>query len=323
MMSMLSQAVMLRGNRHDESKLDPEEFPYYADAIDEFEKHQFGSEGYKKAKDSLGPALTYHFKNNRHHPEYNRQNEEWKPISGFEGHYEVSNYGDIRSVDRTISRPKQGDFVKKGQLLTQYVTPKGYCRTQLQVGDKCKNVMVHYIVAKAFIPNPKGKPTINHIDGCKTNNYVSNLEWATNSEQLIHAYDNGLRDAPIKYVVTCETLEITTIGIDKMVKELQARGYKRARASGIWRCIHEPRGAKHLDLEFTATRFETWMNSPVNDMNLVDLLEMLCDWKSATMNHPEKPGDLSKSIQILGERYNISPQLAKVLYNTAHDFEMI
>ena len=58
-------------------------------------------------------------------------------------------------------------------------------------------------------------------------------------------------------------------------------------------------------------------------MNLVDLLEMLCDWKSATMNHPEKPGDLSKSIQILGERYNISPQLAKVLYNTAHDFEMI
>ena len=128
--------------------------------IDEFEKHQFGSEGYKKAKDSLGPALTYHFKNNRHHPEYNRQNEEWKPISGFEGHYEVSNYGDIRSVDRTISRPKQGDFVKKGQLLTQYVTPKGYCRTQLQVGDKCKNVMVHYIVAKAFIPNPKGKPTI-------------------------------------------------------------------------------------------------------------------------------------------------------------------
>lgn len=323
LMSNLSQEVMRRGNEHDNSKFEPEEFPYYTAAIDDFNKHPFGTDGYNKAKESLGDAVRHHYAHNRHHPEYNRQNEEWRPVVGFEEHYEVSNYGNVRSVDRIISRSTQGDFVKKGQLLAQYVTPKGYCRTQLQAGDKCKNVMVHYLVAKMFIPNPKNKPTINHIDGCKTNNYVSNLEWATNSEQLIHAYDTGLREANIKYAVTCETLGITTIGIDKMAEELRKRGYKRARASGVWRCIHEPRGAKHLDLEFTATRFETWMNSPVKDMNLIDLLEMLCDWKAATQNHPENPGDLTKSIRILGEKYKISPQLAQIIYNTARDYGML
>lgn len=322
-MSNLSQEVIKRGYEHDESKFGPEELPYYTAAIDDFNKYPFGTDGYNKAKESLGDAVKHHYAHNRHHPEFNRQREEWRPVVGFEQHYEVSNYGDVRSLDRIISRPTQGDFIKKGQLLTQYVTPKGYCRIQLRAGDKCKNVMIHYLVAKAFVPNPNNKPTINHIDGCKTNNYALNLEWATNSEQLIHAYDNGLREANIKYVVTCETLEITTIGIDKMAEELRERGYKRARASAIWRCIHEPRGAKHLDLEFTATRFETWMNSPVNDMNLIDLLEMLCDWKSATLNHPEQMGNLKKSIEWATAKYKISPELAAILYNTARDYGML
>ena len=58
-------------------------------------------------------------------------------------------------------------------------------------------------------------------------------------------------------------------------------------------------------------------------MNLVDIIEMLCDWKSATQNHPENPGDLKKSIETAAKKYNISPQLTRILYNTAIDFEML
>ena len=61
----------------------------------------------------------------------------------------------------------------------------------------------------------------------------------------------------------------------------------------------------------------------VDGMNLVDLLELLADWKSATLNHPSAPGDLTQSIALAKEKYKISPQLAQILYNTAKDFEML
>ena len=61
----------------------------------------------------------------------------------------------------------------------------------------------------------------------------------------------------------------------------------------------------------------------IQDMNLIDLLEMLADWKSATLNNPNHPGDLRNSIALATKKYKISPQLAKILYNTAIDFEMI
>jgi hypothetical protein len=135
LMSRLSQEVMRRGNDHDESKLGPEELPHYIATIDEFEQHAYGSDGYHKAKESLGPAVLHHYKHNRHHPEH---------------------FG--------------GDIGK---------------------------------------------------------------------------------------------------------------------------------------------------------MNLVDLLEMLADWKSATQNHPEKPGNMAKSISLAVDKYKISPELSRILYNTAIDFGMI
>lgn len=134
LMSKISQEVMLRGNRHDETKLDPEELPHYVATIDEFDKHQFGSDGYVKAKDSLGSAVVHHYKHNRHHPEH---------------------------------------------------------------------------------------------------------------------FNNG-----------------------------------------------------------------------IEGMNLVDLLEMLADWKSATQNHPEKPGDMAKSLAWAIGKYKISPQLTQILLNTIVDFEL-
>ena len=107
----------------------------------------------------------------------------WKPIKDF-SHYEVSNKGRIRS--------KQFDKYHKGTILKLSKCGRGYYKVILCKNKKHYNVMVHRIVAQTFIPNPKNKPTVNHIDGNKTNNSVDNLEWNTYSENLKHAYKNGL-----------------------------------------------------------------------------------------------------------------------------------
>ena len=135
LMTKLSQEVMQRGNEHDASKFGPEELPQYVATADEFEKYPYGSDGYNKAKESLGPAIIHHFKNNRHHPEH---------------------------------------------------------------------------------------------------------------------FDNGIAG-----------------------------------------------------------------------MDLVDLLEMLVDWKSATLNNPKNPGNLAKSISVAEDKYKISPDLSQILYNTAVNFKML
>lgn len=102
----------------------------------------------------------------------------WKPISGFEGRYEVSNHGRVRNS-------------QKMRLLKPKPSGAGYRAVALGYGN---DRSVHRLVAIAFIPNPEGKPQVNHRDGDKTNNHVSNLEWSTRSENLKHAYDMGLLD---------------------------------------------------------------------------------------------------------------------------------
>lgn len=107
-----------------------------------------------------------------------RDKEVWKPVVGFEGLYEVSNTGKV----------KKGDRIK----LTR-VDKGGYETVCLFDHCKQKHMKVHRVVAMTFIPNPKNKRTVNHIDGNKLNNNVENLEWATHSENIIHANKMGLR----------------------------------------------------------------------------------------------------------------------------------
>lgn len=80
-----------------------------------------------------------------------------------------------------------GQVMKNGQLLSQYDS-NGY--KAVQFGQK--RIGVHRLVAMAFIPNPESKPQVNHKDGNKANNHVSNLEWVTGSENMVHAYNHGL-----------------------------------------------------------------------------------------------------------------------------------
>ena len=101
--------------------------------------------------------------------------EVWKDIPGYEGIYQASNTGKIKSLSRK--------YHPKDKLLTPY-NRSGY----LCVGLYKKYQFVHRLVAETFIPNPENKPTVNHKDGDRYNNYVENLEWATYSENIKHSY---------------------------------------------------------------------------------------------------------------------------------------
>ena len=127
---------------------------------------------------------------------YNRI--EWRPIKGYEGLYEVSNTGEIKSLPK-VRKNGSGYYIQKEKLLRQSNTTTGYKKVELVKDGKRKSLKVHRLVAQAFIPNPQNKPQVNHLDGNKINNNVSNLEWATISENVQHGYDTGLNSN--KYIL--------------------------------------------------------------------------------------------------------------------------
>ena len=110
-----------------------------------------------------------------------KQKEKWKDISGYEGYYQVSNRGRIRSLDRLVHYRDGRKANYEGKLVAINPRPNGYLKANLYKNHTMKNVSVHRLVAEAFIPNPEGRPEINHKDEVKTNNDVSNLEWCTSS----------------------------------------------------------------------------------------------------------------------------------------------
>jgi len=104
--------------------------------------------------------------------------QKWKKIKGFDN-YSISNDGMVRND-------------KRGVIKSRLIGTDGYCIAHLYKNGKKKNVRISRLVAEAFIPNAKCKPDVNHKDGNKMNNTVSNLEWVTKSENMIHAYQTGL-----------------------------------------------------------------------------------------------------------------------------------
>ena len=112
--------------------------------------------------------------------------EEWKYIQGFEGFYQVSNLGNIRSVDRTV-KTHHGNRIVKGKKLSPSKSKQtGYYQIHLYKFGCVYRYNVHSLVAKAFVPQ-NGKSYVNHKDGNKENNSADNLEWVTNAENHYHA----------------------------------------------------------------------------------------------------------------------------------------
>lgn len=119
----------------------------------------------------------------------------WKDIEGYEGLYQISNLGRVKSLGRYINK-LSGNIWTDEKIKKSYTDRDGYYRVNLYKDSKIQTYMIHRLVALAFIPNTKDKPQVNHIDGNKENNNVSNLEWCTSKENNIHALKNKLRIMP-------------------------------------------------------------------------------------------------------------------------------
>ena len=98
--------------------------------------------------------------------------EVWKDIPGFEGFYQASNLGSIRSLDRYLNYKNKGLTLRKGKKLSLKTSSKGYLEVTLVINGKCYYKRVHQLVALTFIPNPNNYPYINHINEIKTDNRI-------------------------------------------------------------------------------------------------------------------------------------------------------
>lgn len=115
--------------------------------------------------------------------------EEWRDVVGYEGFYQVSNLGRVKSVSRTQEIVWNGKIVKKsikGKIIAQTKQNGGYLMANLSMNGKRKECTVHRLVAIAFVDNPDGLKEVNHKDGNKENNTVDNLEWCNRSDNLKH-----------------------------------------------------------------------------------------------------------------------------------------
>lgn len=128
--------------------------------------------------------------------------EEWRDIEGYEGIYQVSSQGNVKSLDRTLINSIGVESNVKGKEIYKSLVGAGYYQVKLYKDGKKLNKYVHQLVASAFISNPKNYSEINHIDYNKENNCVENLEWCTHIENIIDLRNvkyNGYKDSHNKF----------------------------------------------------------------------------------------------------------------------------
>lgn len=139
----------------------------------------------------------------------------WKDIQGYEGLYQVSNFGRVRSVDRYITYPEGYRRYFKARIRKQKELETGYLQVGLWRKSKVRYKFVHRLVAQAFIPNPDNLPEVNHKDENIKNNYVLNLEWCTSkynanygtrNQRVTEQIKNGKCSKPIKQLEIDGTL---------------------------------------------------------------------------------------------------------------------
>ena len=114
--------------------------------------------------------------------------EVWEPIKGFEGIYEISSYGRVKSLERFNYR----GYKLKEKILNPKSKNREYKIVALRKNNKYHHVSIHRLVAMAFIPNCDNLPQVNHINGNKHDNYSWNLEWVSQHDNITHAINTGL-----------------------------------------------------------------------------------------------------------------------------------
>ena len=148
----------------------------------------------------------------------------WKDIKGYEGLYQISNEGRVRSLDKWMPHRFGKQFIK-GIIKKQKINKYGYFTVNLKKDDVLKTYNVHRLVAQTFIPNPDNLPQVNHKDECKTNNRLENLEWCTSKYNV--NYGTGIKrmaKSRSKAVVLCNS-EDKPLVVFNTIKSVKILGY--------------------------------------------------------------------------------------------------
>lgn len=178
----------------------------------------------------------------------------WKPITGYEGLYEVSNKGRVKRLERAIVDSIGRKRHLRERILKNSLKSCGYIYVNLYNGDK----RVHRLVAEAFIPNPENKPEVNHKDEVKTNNCVENLEWVTAKENANFGTKNvrvakanrnhvALSKPVVQYSKAGELIEVypsvreaaRKLGLNQSCISAAARGKQKTYKGFTWKYVED------------------------------------------------------------------------------------
>lgn len=162
----------------------------------------------------------------------------WKDIQGYEGSYQVSNLGRVKSIERVT---KEGNHRSEKQMKLQK-TKRGYLTVILTKDGNPKIHLVHRLVGIAFIPNPTGKEQINHINEQKEDNRVENLEWSTAKENMNWGTAIDRRSKKLRKPVICIELGMLFDGLPEAEKQT---GAKRSNICKCLKGIRETAGGYH------------------------------------------------------------------------------
>lgn len=159
----------------------------------------------------------------------------WKFVLGFETHYQISNYGNVKSLDRT----KLSSHGSRSKLKSQNIKPvlqkkTGYQMITLRNDTVTQPKLLHRLVALHFLDNKDNKPCINHIDGIKTNNMANNLEWCTYKENSHHAFLTGLCNTQMLPIVGTNIIDGTKLYFNSIS---DAAKFLNGSKSNIHKCL--------------------------------------------------------------------------------------
>lgn len=133
---------------------------------------------------------------------FNIEKEVWKDIPDFEGFYQVSDKGRVRSLDREVWSEKRGVFYSQKGRVLKLSNVHGYSKITLWKNGKPLTMRVHRLVAEALIPNPKELDCVNHKDENKSNNRIENLEWCTQRYNVNYGENSNIRPVVATHVLT-------------------------------------------------------------------------------------------------------------------------